>query len=264
MQRNYLHAVKAIAIYKRAKRSSLPFLAITIVIATLYYSILPQLGLGDHQAIARCPNGTHKSPSGACEQVVPHEGLPRCPNGFHRSPNGTCEAVNGASNSQTNNANANIGGTNDNKGINNSWVETPSSNNASSPQGKCDETLWDHVYNPTRLQIVERCKTVTGTIDSIKVEPDGDFHIRLRVDPQFTSMINTANVNGQFGDLVLEPVCQNPVTQSDAIAACANFRQDINIPQVGTHVTVTGSYVLDQGHGGWAEIHPLSSIIESP
>src|SRR6266487_2939215 len=151
MQRNYLHAVKAIAIYKRARRSSLPFLAITIVIATLYYSMLPQLGLGDHQAFARCPNGTHKSPSGACEQVVPHEGLPRCPNGFHRSPSGSCEAVNGGGgNSQSNNKNNNAAGANNFNGV---QIETPSSNNVSSSPGQCDQTLWDHVYNPARLQI---------------------------------------------------------------------------------------------------------------
>jgi hypothetical protein len=158
MQRNYLHTVKAIAIYKRAKRSSLPFLAITIVIATLYYSILPQLGLGDHQAIARCPNGTHKSPSGVCEQVVPHEGLPRCPNGFHRSPNGNCEAVNGNSNSESNHNN-NAAGSN--------IIETPTSNNTSSLPSQCDQTLWNHVYNPARLQIVDQCKTVSGSIESI-------------------------------------------------------------------------------------------------
>jgi hypothetical protein len=51
-------------------------------------------------------------------------------------------------------------------------------------------------------------------IESIRVENDGDFHIRLMVDSEFASMINTANVNGQFGDLVLEPICQNPVTHT--------------------------------------------------
>jgi hypothetical protein len=227
------------------------------------YSVLVPSTLEQIHAFARCPNGTHKSPSGACEQVVPHEGMPRCPNGFHRSPSGICEAVNGNGNSATNNNNDLAGSSSNEIGSGNSnakVVETPYSSNASSLAGQCDQTLWNHVYSPTRLQIIDRCKTVTGTIQSVKVESDGDFHIRLRVDPQFASMINSANINGQFGDLILEPICQNQVTQLDAIAACANFHQNINIPQVGTRVTVTGSYVHDLGHGGWAEIHPVTSI----
>jgi hypothetical protein len=103
--------------------------------------------------------------------------------------------------------------------------------------------------------------SVTGTIESIRVEKDGDYHIRLKVDPQFSNLINSANIKGQYGDLVLEPICQKPVTQQDAIAACANFHQNISIPPVGRHVNVTGSYVLDKEHGRWAEIHPVSSII---
>jgi len=222
--------------------------------------------LQQHQVYARCPNGTHKSPSGTCEQVVPHQGLPRCPNGYHRSPSGICEAVNGNSNSQSNNniIADNNNNQNNNGNTNGIVVEKPPSNNTSSSSGQCDQTLWNHVYNPARLQVVEPCKTVTGIIESIRVENDGDFHITLKVDPQFAGMINSANVDGQFGDLVVEPICQNPVTQQDAISACANFHQKINIPGIGTHVNVTGSYVLDEGHGGWAEVHPVTSIVEIP
>src|SRR5207245_5852239 len=160
------------------KLTSLLLTGIIIVMIPFYYSVLVPSTLEQYHAFARCPNGTHKSPSGVCEQVVPHEGLPRYPNGFHRSPSGICEAVNGA-NSESNISNNKNGGTN----INGIPVEAPSSNNVSSSQGQCDQTLWNHVYNPTRLQIIDRCKTVTGTIESVKVENDGDFHIRLRVDP---------------------------------------------------------------------------------
>lgn len=103
---------------------------------------------------------------------------------------------------------------------------------ALSPSGKCDQSLWNHVYNPARLEVVESCKTVSGTIDSIRVERDGDFHVRLKLDPQFSKLINLANIDGQFGDLVVEPICINPVTQADAISASENFHQDISIPHV--------------------------------
>jgi hypothetical protein len=102
---------------------------------------------------------------------------------------------------------------------------------------QCDKSLWNHVYNPSRLQLVDNCRTVSGVIDSIRTEQDGDYHIRLKLDPQFSSFINSANVIGQSGDLVVEPICINPVTQPDA-----------------------GSYVLDKQHGDWAEIHPVTFI----
>ena len=69
---------------------------------TIRPTIHLELSMPVFRVSARCPNGTHKSPSGVCEQVVPHEGLPRCPNGFHRSPSGICEAVNGISGPESN------------------------------------------------------------------------------------------------------------------------------------------------------------------
>ena len=71
-------------------------------------------------------------------------------------------------------------------------------------------------------------------------------------------------MKGQFGDLVVEPICMNRVTQMDAISACQNFRQSIDIPAVGIMYQVTGSYVLDKQHGKWAEIHPVTSITKIP
>ena len=40
-----------------------------------------------------------------------------------------------------------------------------------------------NVYYPSRLQVVDPCKTVSGIIESKKVEKDGDYHIRLKADP---------------------------------------------------------------------------------
>lgn len=124
----------------------------------------------------------------------------------------------------------------------------------------CDTTLWNHVYHQQRLKIIDSCKTVTGIIQSIKNEADGDYHIQLKLDAKFSNLINFANVMYQHGYLVLEPVCQSTVTQSDAKSACMNFKSTLTIPPKGSHVTVTGTYVLDLQHDSWAEIHPISHI----
>lgn len=214
--------------------------------------------------IARCPNGTHKSPSGDCETVVPHTGLPRCPNGFHRSPSGDCEQVSSSPSSETNDASGSTNFESDNSVPPLSSPSTASSSGIPTSSDQCDQSLWDHVYNPSRLQVVDYCKTVSGTIESIRAERDGDFHIRVKLDPQFSDLINSANINGQFGDLVVEPICVNRVTQPSAISACQDFHQNIEVPPVGTHVEITGSYVLDKEHGSWAEIHPVTSITPVP
>ena len=39
-----------------------------------------------------------------------------------------------------------------------------------------------HVYSPDRLRLLAACVTVTGTIQSETPQPDGDFHVRLRLD----------------------------------------------------------------------------------
>ena len=135
---------------------------------------------------------------------------------------------------------------------------------SSSSSNRCDQSLWNHVYQSSRLQIVNRCITVSGVIESIRAEPDGDSHIRLKLDSQFTKLINLANIKDQFGDLVLEPICQHTVIQPNAFFACNDFHQNINIPPIGAHVKVTGSYVLDTWHNKWAEIHPVSSITSLP
>src|SRR5579863_3572516 len=75
--------------------------------------------------------------------------------------------------------------------------------------GGCDSTLWNHVYHPTRLIIRTACVTVTGTIvdatsgneqDGVRHEADGDTHGWLRVDPQFSGMLNAGNQSAEGGN----------------------------------------------------------------
>ena len=107
---------------------------------------------------------------------------------------------------------------------------------------------------------------VTGTIFNAVPEADGDDHIRLTVDPQFTNLLNDKNMSGESGHLVIEPVCEKPPTQADTVkeGVCVGFSQQLYTPEmVGKHVRIVGAYVEDMEHG-WREIHPVTSITIIP
>ena len=122
-----------------------------------------------------------------------------------------------------------------------------------------------HVYHPGRLWLLHGCQTTTlrGTIESKKAEPDGDYHVRLKLDIGQTcygqACMNAQNVKEQHSDLVLEPVCERDVTQADAVSACQSYHNDLVVPKVGTHVEAVGYWVFDDQHG-WNELHPLVAI----
>ena len=61
------------------------------------------------------------------------------------------------------------------------------------------------------------------------------------------------------GDLVIEAVCINNISEKKVGDACKGYVNHIKLPSVGNHVRVTGTYVIDS-HNGWAEIHPISKI----
>src|SRR5438093_156067 len=95
-----------------------------------------------------------------------------------------------------------------------------------SPQStvlKCDQSLWEYVYNPGRLQVLDPCISVTGAVEEIRKEADGDVHILFRLDQQFESLLNEKNILREQGDLVLEPICQGKVRQADAAEPCSRY-----------------------------------------
>lgn len=121
--------------------------------------------------------------------------------------------------------------------------------------------LWGHVYNNHRLHPIEFNVTVSGTIEDYKTEADGDKHTFLKLDIQYTYMLNKVNLTKQRGDLIVEPMCVSKVTQADAVKVCKHFKQNFPALQRGKHVCITGDYVLDVQHGH-NEIHPVTSIVE--
>jgi hypothetical protein len=88
---------------------------------------------------------------------------------------------------------------------------------------------------------------------------DGDEHMELKLDPGQEGLLTKANRAKQRGRLVIEAVCVNKVTQKSAKPACKDYVNQLQIPQVGDHVRVSGSYVNDR-HNGWMEIHPISRL----
>ncbi len=133
------------------------------------------------------------------------------------------------------------------------------------------------VYLSGRLHLLERCTTVTGTVDCFKAEPDGDIHVRLRVDSKFATLLKPANslqtCAGHPGPhLVVEIIPQRPqgVLFRTNNAQSGGFITPVT-PAPGDHVTVTGPYVIDtnilhrvlyqgQAAENWAEIHPAWAI----
>jgi hypothetical protein len=125
------------------------------------------------------------------------------------------------------------------------------------------------VYHEDRLSVIKPCMTVSGTVMSVTQEDDGDTHFDLALDPPYTSMLTPANNSAQHGWLVVEivpadkPGCTpgtppRPASGTYNYGICTGANQVD--PSLGTHVEVTGPYVLDEDHGGWAEIHPVWTI----
>lgn len=141
-------------------------------------------------------------------------------------------------------------------------AETQSTKAETQPP-QCDATLWKHVYNPDRLQVVADCKEVTGTIEELDQNEDGDTHMLMQLDPGQEDLLDKRNLKKKEGNLVVEVVCANEVTDKKAREACKGYSTNVQIPKVGDHVRVTGSYVIDS-HNGWAEIHPVTSISAAP
>src|SRR4051794_36136065 len=85
----------------------------------------------------------------------------------------------------------------------------------------CNETLWLHVYDPARLQVVSRCISATGTIAESSVDDDGDQHFLIRLDYGQDNLLAKKNLKKKNGDLVGEIVCANAVHLKKARKACA-------------------------------------------
>lgn len=137
---------------------------------------------------------------------------------------------------------------------------------------RCDAALWQHVYRPDRLTVLDKCVTVTGTIadatadrqkhdkNGVRHESDGDTHGWLTVDTAWRHLLLPGNLSDEGGNLVYEVVCAFPVHQADATKACRGYHASVQLQPVGTKVAITGAYVQDEKHARWSELHPVTRI----
>jgi hypothetical protein len=132
------------------------------------------------------------------------------------------------------------------------------------------------VYLPFRLHLKRGCVTVSGTVDCVHHEDDGDIHIGLRVDAAYRRLLTRANgyihCPGHSGPhLVVEIIPQHGHLPFPTNSATLGGFITPAGPTVGEHVTVTGPYVWDsnilhdlifpgKNVANWAEIHPAWNI----
>lgn len=122
----------------------------------------------------------------------------------------------------------------------------------------CDNSLWQHNAEDERVSVP--CIYVTGVVEKVKPEDDGDMNIQLKPDPQYSVLLNSYNIKDGDGKIALEPICAvSPSNFRPAFKkACSGYTNHVFIPAVGMHIGVKGSYGQDKHY--WMEIHPVTSI----
>jgi hypothetical protein len=107
--------------------------------------------------------------------------------------------------------------------------------------------------------VLDKCREVTGVIVERNADPDGDEHMLLKLDAGQENLLKKKNYSKKDGNLVIEAICINHITRKAAKGICKGYVNQVQLPKVGDHVKVTGSYVIDT-HNGWTEIHPITKV----
>ena len=132
------------------------------------------------------------------------------------------------------------------------------------------------VYVPSRLHVEKNCLTVTGTVECVHHEPDGDVHVLVQLARRYRGILTPASgaqhcagAGGSGRLLVVEIIPQHgSFPFLDNSADLGGFVTPA-APRTGDRIRVTGPYVLDTnklhdllspGVKNWAEIHPAWNI----
>jgi hypothetical protein len=134
----------------------------------------------------------------------------------------------------------------------------------------------DGVYLPFRLHVKKRCVTVSGRVDCVRKEPDGDAHIELHVSRRYRHLLTPAGMYqrcaGHPGPhMLVEIIPQHSELPFPSNSADRARFVTPKAPKPGERVRVTGPYVLDTNAlhdliypgkqvANWAEIHPAWNV----
>lgn len=137
------------------------------------------------------------------------------------------------------------------------WIQTSSAAGCRSGDLAGGRTEASGVWTPARLRVLSTCVTVSGIIEALMPTSgpavDGDFSFDIKVDAGYEWTLSLGSYVLKAGHLHIE------VVPSDQPAVLANLTL---VP--GTHVQVTGVWVLDTDHGWFSEIHPAWSVVLLP
>jgi len=126
----------------------------------------------------------------------------------------------------------------------------------------------ENVWSPDRLRMAASCIVITGTVEHVYKERDADYHIVVKPDLPYRTLLAKKNRGGFVVEVVPadQPGCfkgekARPDKRRRSFGTCTG--RAVYIPPVGMHVSVSGAYVLDIDHA-WMEIHPAWSIQPLP
>jgi hypothetical protein len=111
----------------------------------------------------------------------------------------------------------------------------------------------NRVHHPDRLILLDSSKTLSGRVEKIESDIDGDIHIRLKIGD--SSLLVKNNYKDENGCMVGEIVCAVP----SLFPVCWFYKNKITIPKEGDSIEIEGPYVFDKTHG-ITEIHPIMNL----
>ncbi len=112
----------------------------------------------------------------------------------------------------------------------------------------CGSDPMKDVRKPERFVVLSLCEHAEGKVTKVKKEKDGDWHIAVKLNSEYTPLLNDINVKKFHGWLVgeVEPKDQNHIAKPKG-------------GKNGWCIAIDGPWVMDKEHG-WNEIHPILNL----